>query len=80
MNLQLLDQADSARGGSLHRGPGVRGDRAFRLVVTAAGIVVLMILAAITIFLIVEAVPALRADRANFLTERHWSPDENPPR
>ncbi len=58
----------------------MRGDRAFRLVVTAAGIVVLMILAAITIFLIVEAVPALRADRANFLTERHWSPDENPPR
>lgn len=66
---------------SSHRGrrsARLLGDRAFRLLVRFAGIFVLAIMAAITAFLVGEAVPALRADTANFLTEKSWFPDATP--
>ncbi|MQA05077.1 MAG: phosphate ABC transporter permease subunit PstC [Streptosporangiales bacterium] len=54
------------------------GDRAFRLLVRFAGVFVLLIMAAITGFLVGEAVPALRENTANFLTEKNWFPDSTP--
>ncbi|HEX6447169.1 MAG TPA: phosphate ABC transporter permease subunit PstC [Streptosporangiales bacterium] len=54
------------------------GDRAFRMLVRSAGVLVLVIMAAITAFLIAEAVPALRVDHGNFLTQTRWFPDASP--
>jgi phosphate transport system permease protein len=60
-------------------GTAVRpGDRVFRGVSVAAGATVLAVMAAIAVFLVVKAVPALRADTVNFLTFEGWFPDEVP--
>ena len=55
-----------------------RGDRVFRGLTLAAGAFTLIVLAAIAIFLIVKALPALRADTKGFLTTREWLPDASP--
>jgi phosphate transport system permease protein len=52
-----------------------RGDPALRWVTTAAGGAVFAILAAITVFLVVRALPALHHDRGSFLTTTRWDPD-----
>jgi phosphate transport system permease protein len=52
----------------------------FRGLSTAAGAMVLVIIVAIAIFLISKAVPALRADHANFLTTKEWFPNDAQPR
>ncbi|MDQ1688695.1 MAG: phosphate transport system permease protein [Frankiaceae bacterium] len=54
-------------------------DRAFRLTTQAAAGVVLVVVLAIGAFLVNRAVPALRADTANFLTETSWFPDQAKP-
>jgi phosphate transport system permease protein len=60
-------------------GAAVRpGDRVFRGLSIAASATVLLIMAAIALFLIVRSVPALRANTANFFTFQQWLPDENP--
>ncbi|NKQ59076.1 phosphate ABC transporter permease subunit PstC [Amycolatopsis sp. K13G38] len=48
------------------------GDRIFKNLTTGAGIVVVALIALIGIFLIVQAIPALRADHVSFLTSRVW--------
>jgi phosphate transport system permease protein len=52
-----------------------RGDALFRGISMSAGTTVLVIMAAIAGFLIYEALPALRADDANFFTTEEWFPD-----
>jgi phosphate transport system permease protein len=47
----------------------------FRWSTTAGGLVVLLLLAAITAFLVVRAIPALTQDRGSFFTTRQWDPD-----
>jgi phosphate transport system permease protein len=59
---------------------GRRGDRIFGFATRGSGIFVLVIMAAIAVFLIWEAIPALRANQANFLTSQDWSPDSTPAR
>jgi phosphate transport system permease protein len=54
-------------------------DRAFRGTTLAAAGVVLLVVVAIGGFLVSKAIPALRADTANFLTERTWFPDQAKP-
>lgn len=56
------------------------GDRVFRSLSAAGGGLVLVTMAAIVVFLLVKAVPGLRADTANFLTEQEWNPDGEPSR
>jgi phosphate transport system permease protein len=51
------------------------GDRVFQALTTAAGVVVLAVLAVVTIFLLVKAWPALRTAKLGFLTEKQWFPD-----
>jgi phosphate transport system permease protein len=51
----------------------------FRGLTTGAGLTVLVIIVAIGTFLIVKAVPALRANNANFFTYKNWYPDEAKP-
>jgi phosphate transport system permease protein len=52
----------------------------FRGLSTASGAMVLVIIVAIAIFLISKAIPALRADKASFLTEKTWFPNDTAPR
>jgi phosphate transport system permease protein len=51
----------------------------FRTATTAAGASILVIIVAIAVFLVVKAVPGLRANTANFLTYRQWYADSQPP-
>jgi phosphate transport system permease protein len=65
-----------ARGREL-RAPstGRLGDRLFGASARGSGILLLVIIAAIAAFLVAKAIPALRADKASFLTSQEWAPD-----
>jgi phosphate transport system permease protein len=52
-----------------------RGDRAFRGLTIVSGSLVLVLLGAIAVFLVVKAVPGLRADTTSFFTTKVWFPD-----
>ena len=67
-------------GGGLPRRSRFSLESGFRGLSTAAGAMVLVIIVAIAIFLITKAVPALRADRADFLTTGEWFPNDAQPR
>jgi phosphate transport system permease protein len=65
-------------GGALPHRRRFGGDSVFRGFSTAAGALVLIIIVAIAVFLIVKAVPALQADKSNFLTEKNWQASNEP--
>ncbi|GAA3130987.1 phosphate ABC transporter permease subunit PstC [Streptosporangium carneum] len=52
-----------------------RGEVPFRYASTGAGILLLAIMAAIAVFLVVEAVPALQANKGSFFTTLTWEPN-----
>jgi phosphate transport system permease protein len=54
---------------------GRMGDRLFGIAARGSGIILLGIMASIAAFLIWKAIPALRADKANFITSQDWSPN-----
>src|ERR1700742_4944994 len=58
---------------------GQTQDRIFGTVVILADYLVLAVLAAIAIFLVVKAVPALNKNLENFLTYKKWMPDGTVP-
>jgi phosphate transport system permease protein len=59
---------------SLRTGPSAgRGDRIFKGLTLAAGVFVFLLLAAIGVFLIVKALPALHHDKANFWTTQTFN-------
>lgn len=61
-------------------GQAVRpGDRVFSGLSLAAGVLVLVVMAAIAVFLVWKAIPSLTTDSANFFTEQQWLPDRDPP-
>ncbi|HST65714.1 MAG TPA: phosphate ABC transporter permease subunit PstC [Mycobacteriales bacterium] len=65
--------------GSEISGAAVRpGDRVFRGLTVAAGATVLVIMAAIAVFLVYRSVPALRDNTVNFFTFSQWLPDQSP--
>jgi phosphate transport system permease protein len=49
------------------------GDRVFKNLATGAGVLVVSLIGLIGLFLLVQAIPALKADQVNFLTSREWS-------
>jgi phosphate transport system permease protein len=55
-------------------------ERLFRGTSTAAGMAVLVIIVAIAVFLVVQAIPALKANTENFITYKDWFPDDTPPK
>lgn len=55
-----------------------RGDAIFRGLTQGSGILLLLIMAAIAVFLVLLAIPALNADTTNFLTTLQWAPDNTP--
>ena len=54
------------------------GDRTFLGLSRGSGAFVVVLIAAIAVFLIAQAIPALRANAANFFTDRVWNVDSNP--
>jgi phosphate transport system permease protein len=64
------------RAPSAIRGSAVRrGDQVFRGLTRAAGILVLLIIAAIAFFLVWKSIPALQQNSKNFFTYDQWFPD-----
>ena len=55
------------------------GDRLFGGAATLSGVVVIVIVSLIGIFLVVQAVPALMDNSANFFTSRVWAPGGEQP-
>ncbi|GAC1324112.1 MAG: phosphate ABC transporter permease subunit PstC [Mycobacteriales bacterium] len=72
----MSDHALVSRSGSAQGRP----DRLFRVSTAGAGLLIVAVIVAIGVFLVVTAVPALRADHGSFLTERQWLPDATPSR
>jgi phosphate transport system permease protein len=52
------------------------GDRIFKNLTTGAGLFIVALIGLIGVFLIIQAIPALRADKANFLTNHGWSTND----
>jgi phosphate transport system permease protein len=52
-----------------------RGDRIFRGVTRGSALVVLTIIAAIGLFLLIQAFPAIRSAKFSFLSTQAWQPD-----
>ncbi|WP_406642871.1 phosphate ABC transporter permease subunit PstC [Amycolatopsis sp. WGS_07] len=52
------------------------GDRIFQNLTTGAGIFVVALIALIGIFLVIQAIPALKADKVNFLFNHGWSTND----
>jgi phosphate transport system permease protein len=73
----LPDAPPVAGSGSLSGGAGsgkVRiGDRIFSSLAIASGGLIIALVALIAIFLLIQAVPAIADDKANFLLSRHWN-------
>src|SRR5437879_2790644 len=63
-------------GGALPTRRRFGAESLFRWSTTASGATVLVIIVAIAAFLITQAVPALRANTANFWTYLNWFPDD----
>ncbi|MGB8387916.1 phosphate ABC transporter permease subunit PstC [Mycobacterium sp.] len=53
-----------------------RGDRLFKLVASAAGSTIVLAILMIALFLLIRAIPALRANHANFFTSAEFSTTE----
>ncbi|MFG1614029.1 phosphate ABC transporter permease subunit PstC [Nonomuraea wenchangensis] len=53
------------------------GEGLFKFLATAAGVVLLAIMAAIAVFLIAEAIPALQANKGGFFTDLIWEPNSS---
>ncbi|KAB2348064.1 phosphate ABC transporter permease subunit PstC [Actinomadura rudentiformis] len=59
---------------------GRAGDRIFSGAARGSGIFVLALMAAIAVFLIWKAIPALQKNEASFLTTEEWNPNAIPPK
>lgn len=67
--MDTVTEPPTPRGGRDREGPVVgRGERVFRAVTSGSGLLVVVAIAAIGLFLLVQAVPSLLANNANFLT------------
>lgn len=70
------DQAPGPKSTSLNGGRSGRGgDAVFRLTAQGAGLLVLLLMAAVAAFLILKAIPAVSQDKSNFFTTLEWDPD-----
>ncbi len=65
--------------GSVRSVPKRRGDRIFESLSGTAGLTVLIVMAAIAVFLVSQALPAIRADTGSFLSTRDFLPENDKP-
>ncbi len=66
------------RPGSSFRRTRRRGDVIFRALARGSGALLLIIMAAIAVFLVLQAIPALRANTTSFFFTLKWNPDNTP--
>lgn len=59
---------------------GRLGDRLFGGASTVSGVIVVLLVSLIAVFLVVQAIPSLLDNEANFLTSREWAPGGDEPR
>ncbi|HWE89152.1 MAG TPA: phosphate ABC transporter permease subunit PstC [Pseudonocardiaceae bacterium] len=57
------------------RGRSVGGDAVFRWLAKGAGLLILLVMAAIAAFLIYQAIPAISKDHGSFFGTQSWDPD-----
>jgi phosphate transport system permease protein len=55
------------------------GDRVFAGISIGSGVFVVLVIAAVAVFLLAQALPSLRDNQAGFLTSRVWNPGGSPP-
>src|SRR5262249_14737776 len=55
-----------------------QGDAIFRILVRGSGALLLVIMAAVALFLVLRAIPALQADTTSFFLTLKWAPDDTP--
>jgi phosphate transport system permease protein len=55
-----------------------QGDALFRILVRGSGALLLVIMAAVAVFLVLRAIPALQADTTSFFLTLKWAPDDSP--
>ena len=67
-----LDSTPSGDNAGATSGPGRFGDRLFSGLAAGSGAIVVALIAAVAVFLVVQAVPALADNHANFFTDRVW--------
>ena len=70
-------ELDSRPSGDMGK-TGRLGDRIFSGLATGSGVVVVAIIAAVAVFLVAQAIPALTKNDANFFTDRIWDVDTTP--
>lgn len=58
---------------SLGSGKVRRGDRIFAALTTGAGMFIVLLILLVAVFLLVQAIPAIRDDKSNFLFSRDWT-------
>lgn len=75
----LSPQPPPAEDGRAARGATRPGDRVFLALSRGSGIFLLVIMAAIAVFLTLRAARAISADEGNFFTTFEWNPTANPP-
>ncbi|MGH3772605.1 MAG: phosphate ABC transporter permease subunit PstC [Pseudonocardiaceae bacterium] len=68
----------SPPGGDHGRRARRRGDAIFRMLTQGSGALLLAVMAAIAVFLVFQAIPALKANTTSFLTTLTWDPDGAP--
>lgn len=71
-NVRTRDGGPATRRSASRRS---HGEGVFKFASTAAGVILLAIMAAIAVFLISEAIPALTANKGNFFSELIWDPN-----
>lgn len=64
---------------ALSESTGRMGDRVFRSLAAGSGAIVLVTMAAIAVFLMIRAWPAVTANTGNLLTTQVWRPQSDPP-
>jgi len=72
------NQPPQGGGGALPRRRRFGPESLFKGLTTASGATVLVIIAAIAAFLIIKAIPSLRANTVNVVTYLGWQPDNGP--
>lgn len=73
---QEAPQRESSISGSSVR----RGDQIFRGISVGSGVLILVVMAAIAGFLLWKSLPSFTNNSSNFLTEKVWFPDQDPPK
>ncbi|MFW6638655.1 phosphate ABC transporter permease subunit PstC [Nocardiopsis algeriensis] len=75
-----MTMTDAPEAGTPPRGKRRIGDTVFAGLARGSGILILVILAGVAAFLVIQAWPSLRANTANFFLETGWDPNvrENP--